>query len=157
MSTPGISQNELLSALDQLFAKYFDEKDEFSREKDAEDKFWGTYLRTMKDEDEARPKDWDGSTGSILTFTGLFAATVAAFVIESYKSLSPDSGDETVLLLRHILAATTNTSAHALPPAEPFSASLPAVLANALWFISLVVALACALLATLMRVLPAEL
>ena len=33
-----------------------------------EDFIWNTYLEASKDEDEARPKDWDGNTGSILTF-----------------------------------------------------------------------------------------
>lgn len=68
MAIPTGDNKELLSALDQLFAKYFEEKDNFGREKTSQDKFWGTYLRAMKDEDEARPKDWDGNTGSILTF-----------------------------------------------------------------------------------------
>lgn len=172
MSTSAGDKQELLSVLDQVFSKYFDEKDEFSREKTPQDKFWGTYLRVMKDEDEARPKDWDGNTGSILTFvsvlvlfanesnrsngrqTGLFAATVAAFVIESYKSLSRDSGDQTVILLTKLLAATTDPSFNRTATSESiddFHAPLPAVLANALWFVSLVVALACALLATLVQ------
>ncbi|KZV65233.1 hypothetical protein PENSPDRAFT_587204, partial [Peniophora sp. CONT] len=153
MASP-TGDNELLSALDQLFAKYWEEKESFGREKTLEDKFFATYLRAMKDEDEARPKEWDGNTSSILTFTGLFAATVAAFVIESYKLLSPDSGDQTVILLGQILAATTNSSSYPSTTsvsANTFNPPLPAVLANALWFISLIVALACALLATLVQ------
>jgi len=31
--------------------------------------------------------------------TGIFSATVAAFIIESYKMLPPDSGDQTAFLL----------------------------------------------------------
>ncbi|VDC03058.1 unnamed protein product [Peniophora sp. CBMAI 1063] len=154
MSSAAGGNNELLFALDQLLAKYFDEKDGSAREKTSLDKFWGTYSRAMQDEDEARPKDWDGNTGSILTFTGLFAATVAAFVIESYKSLSPDSGDRTVALLTQILAASTNASSSpVIGPTliEPFHAPMSAIIANALWFCSLVVALACALLATLVQ------
>ncbi|KZV65214.1 hypothetical protein PENSPDRAFT_548567, partial [Peniophora sp. CONT] len=117
---------------------------------------WGTYSRAMKDEDEARPKDWDGNTGNILTFTGLFAATVAAFVIESYKALSPDSGGQTVELLTQLLVSAADTSNSTASAAlstlsEPFHAPLTAVLTNALWFCSLVVALACALLATLVQ------
>ncbi|VDC00616.1 unnamed protein product [Peniophora sp. CBMAI 1063] len=108
----------------------------------------------MKDGDDARTKDWDGNTGSILTFTGLFAATVAAFLIESYQKLSPDSGDQTVALLNQLLLATTNSSS-GIPgeptPAEPFRAAVPIVLVNALWFCSLMTALACALLATLVQ------
>ncbi|KZV72652.1 hypothetical protein PENSPDRAFT_575790, partial [Peniophora sp. CONT] len=120
----------------------------------SEETFWKTYLEAARDEDEARPKDWDGTTGSILTFTGLFAATVAAFVIESYKLLQPDSGDQTVLILSQLLAATTNASSPSIPsllPDDTFRAPITAVIANALWFCSLVVALACALLATLIQ------
>lgn len=29
---------------------------------------WDTYLKAAKDEDEARPKNWEGSTTGILTF-----------------------------------------------------------------------------------------
>lgn len=68
MSTAGDNNEALLSALDQLFAKYFKEEDGPGQEKTPQDKFWATYLRVMKDDDEARPKDWDGNTGSILTF-----------------------------------------------------------------------------------------
>ncbi|KZV72523.1 hypothetical protein PENSPDRAFT_576023, partial [Peniophora sp. CONT] len=151
---PNYDKTELISALDCLFAKYFEEKDKFGKEHSSEDRFWSTYLRAMKDEDEARPKDWDGNTGSILTFTGLFAATVAAFLIESYKLLSRDSGDQTVVLLTQILAATTNPVANpaaTLTSTETFHPPFSAVLANALWFISLVLALVCALLATLVQ------
>ena len=65
--TPSPDTQALLAGLEQLFEKYLD-KDDVSKEKTGLDKFWGTYLRSMKDEDEARPKDWDGNTGSILTF-----------------------------------------------------------------------------------------
>ena len=69
-STPSPDTQALLAGLEKLFEKYLD-KDEISKEKTPLDKFFGTYLRSMKDEDEARPKDWDGNTGSILTFVRL--------------------------------------------------------------------------------------
>ncbi|KZV65230.1 hypothetical protein PENSPDRAFT_756695 [Peniophora sp. CONT] len=154
MSDPASNHKELLSALDQLFSKYFEEKDGSSREKTPQDKFWGTYLRAMKDEDEARPKDWDGNTGSILTFTGLFAATVAAFLIESYTLLSPDPGDQTVTLITQLLAVTANSTTSVqigISSSDAFQAPTTAVILNALWFCSLAVTLACALLATLVQ------
>lgn len=74
----------------------------------AGDGLWQHYLATVDAEDLADVERWNGSTTGILTFvrqsedrpdraltltqTGLFAATVAAFVIESYQSSSPDSG-----------------------------------------------------------------
>ena len=33
-----------------------------------EDFIWDTYLKASKGEDEARPKNWEGSTTGILTF-----------------------------------------------------------------------------------------
>ncbi|VDC03096.1 unnamed protein product [Peniophora sp. CBMAI 1063] len=152
LTHPTGDKAELIAALEGLFAKYFNEKDESAKEKTLEDKFWGTYLRSMKEEDDALPKDWDGDTGSILTFTGLFAATVAAFLIESYKTLSRDSGDQTVVLLTQLLAATRNASSNPVNPTpSAFSASPSNVIVNALWFCSLAIALACALLATLVQ------
>ena len=37
----------------------------------AQDFIWDTYLKASKDEDEARPKNWEGSTTGILTFVRL--------------------------------------------------------------------------------------
>ncbi|VDB86805.1 unnamed protein product [Peniophora sp. CBMAI 1063] len=154
MLHPPRDDDKLLSALDVMFSKYFEEKDDPSKGKSPEGKFWGTYMRAMKDEDEQRPRDWDGSTGSILTFSGLFAATVAAFVIESSHSLSPDSGDQTVYILSQLLNATTKASTNSVmgvASPEPFRLQISAVLVNVLWYCSLLIVLACALLATLVQ------
>ncbi|KZV74704.1 hypothetical protein PENSPDRAFT_572578, partial [Peniophora sp. CONT] len=119
---------------------------------DPKDFLWKTYLATVDHEDKARIKNWEGSTNGILTFTGLFAATVAAFIIESYKLLSVDSGDQTVALLSQLLAATANASAQVpviVSPPQPLSVPATAVVTNSLWFLSLLIALICALLSTL--------
>ena len=85
--------------------------------------------------------------------TGLFSAIVGAFIIEFYKKLSSDSGDQTVALLQQI--------SHQLPnsPNIPYSntANQPSphgtamIWVNALWLISLVLSLTCALIATLLQ------
>ncbi|KAI0039227.1 hypothetical protein FA95DRAFT_1470073, partial [Auriscalpium vulgare] len=85
----------------------------------------------------------------------LFSATVAAFIIESYKQLSADSGDTTVALLTQLtmqIAALSNGTS--LPPPDPIPAFTPsssAIRVNALWFLSLIMSLTCALAATLMQ------
>ncbi|KZV67152.1 hypothetical protein PENSPDRAFT_584381, partial [Peniophora sp. CONT] len=121
---------------------------------DKNDILWSTYLKAAEDEEKTRPKDWEGSTAGILTFTGLFAATVAAFIIESYKLLSPDSGEQSVALLSQLLAATANASSHnpvvVISPA-PFRTAPSAIATNALWFSSLLISLFCALLSTLVQ------
>ncbi|VDC05919.1 unnamed protein product [Peniophora sp. CBMAI 1063] len=128
-----------------------DDKPEYDQ---PEDFIWDTYLKASKDEDEARPKNWEGSTTGILTFTGLFAATVAAFIVESYKLLSADSGDQTVQLLSQLLVATANASSGlpiVIATPEPFSTPPSAIATNVLWFTSLLISLICALLSTLVQ------
>ncbi|KZV67141.1 hypothetical protein PENSPDRAFT_584390, partial [Peniophora sp. CONT] len=125
-----------------------------TRESKPEDFFWQTYLDASKAEDEARPKNWEGSTTGTLTFTGLFAATVAAFIVESYKLLSPDSGDRTNVLLEHLIIAMANASTQnpvAAPPPDLFSVPSSSVVTNVFWFSSLLIALICALLSTLVQ------
>ncbi|VDC06599.1 unnamed protein product [Peniophora sp. CBMAI 1063] len=122
-------------------------------EEKAGDGLWGAYLDAVDAEDKASVESWNGSTTGILTFAGLFAATVAAFVIESYHSLSPDTGAQTVALLAQLISKTDSTPVVPASDiiAEPFHAPGTAILVNSLWFLSLVIALICALLATLIQ------
>ncbi|KAJ7127482.1 hypothetical protein C8R46DRAFT_1247553 [Mycena filopes] len=92
----------------------------------------------------------------MLIFAGLFSASLTAFIIESYKTLSPDSGDSTVQLLAQIsqqLAAAANGSAFHIPSTPPthFSPATTSLVCNTLWFISLGLSLTCALIATLLE------
>lgn len=85
----------------------------------------------------------------------MFSATVAAFLVESYKTLSPDSGEVTARLLRQVteqLAAISNGT-QLPPPAteDPFRPKRYAVHVNILWFLSLFLSLSCALGATLVQ------
>ncbi|KAI0045739.1 hypothetical protein FA95DRAFT_1455952, partial [Auriscalpium vulgare] len=95
---------------------------------------------------------------STLVFTGLFSAIVAAFLIESYKTLNQDPADATVLLLSQIyqqLSANANgtTILPSPPPANQvnFRASNASVAVNVCWFLSLVFSISCALAATLVQ------
>jgi hypothetical protein len=84
--------------------------------------------------------------------TGLFSATVGAFIIEFYKKLSSDPGDETVALLRQISQQLQNSPNSSLSnTANQSSPSAPMVWANAMWLISLVLSLTSALIATLLQ------
>jgi hypothetical protein len=90
--------------------------------------------------------------------TGLFSAVVAGFVIEGLKNLQRDPGTSSVALLGQIsqqFAAFTNASQPSVvltfPDRSPFHAPTSALLTNALWLLSLVVSLSCALLATLLQ------
>jgi hypothetical protein len=85
--------------------------------------------------------------------TGLFSAIVGAFIIEFYKNLSSDSGDQTAALLLVISRQLPNSpnipySNLVNQPSPPGTAM---VWANALRLISLVLSLTCALIATLLQ------
>ncbi|KAI0027739.1 hypothetical protein K488DRAFT_28108, partial [Vararia minispora EC-137] len=115
-------------------------------------KFWDLYLRNAEEEDQVNIENWKGDADGILFFTGLFAVIVAAFVVDSYKRLSPDSGDETVALLRQIAAASNGMPIPAPdPPLDNFAPPAIAIVVNTFWFLSLILSLICALGATLIQ------
>ncbi|KAF8492545.1 hypothetical protein F5888DRAFT_1927607, partial [Russula emetica] len=124
---------------------------------DPSDKLFSVYLAQADKFDKEQSESWKGDTEGILVFTGLFSATVAAFLIESYKQLQPSSSDTVILLLSQIskqLAALSSGSSISIPsglPGQDFQPSSSAIRVNILWFISLVLSLTCALLATLMQ------
>jgi uncharacterized protein DUF6535 len=136
----------------------------------SENDVWNMYLGEVDEEDkritDARKEDANG----ILVFvsfyllvslfvsmtskkTGLFSATVGAFIIEFYKKLSPDSGAQTVALLGQMSQQLANFpngnySSAPIPPSPP-SASM--IWVNAMWLMSLVLSLTSALIATLLQ------
>jgi hypothetical protein len=85
--------------------------------------------------------------------TGLFSATVGAFIIEFYKQLSPDSAAQTVVLLGQISQQFANfpNGNYSSAPIQTFSPSTSIVWVNAMWLISLVLSLTSALIATLLQ------
>jgi len=90
--------------------------------------------------------------------TGLFSATVAAFILVSYQQLQPSPNDVTNQLLAQI-SQQLSSFPNAAPPSAPltfpsqtpFQPTSSAVRVNALWFTSLATSTACALWATLMQ------
>jgi Family of unknown function (DUF6535) len=86
--------------------------------------------------------------------TGLFSATVGAFIIEFYKKLSPDSGDQTVALLCQIsqqLSNFVNGSCSTPPIGQSFSPGASIIWVNAMWIMSLLLSLTASLFATLLQ------
>ncbi|KAJ7447723.1 hypothetical protein B0H11DRAFT_1929473 [Mycena galericulata] len=87
--------------------------------------FWAEAERkpSRKRYDSALVESWKADMEVILIFSGLFSASLTAFIIESYGNLTPDRGDMTVALLSQVslqLSAHFNGSQLALPPPEPF-------------------------------------
>ncbi|KAJ6602984.1 hypothetical protein B0H10DRAFT_1822835 [Mycena sp. CBHHK59/15] len=104
--------------------------------------------------DRALVESWRSNMDGMLLFAGLFSASLTAFIIESYQTLSPDTGAATVILLAQIsqqLVASANGSALVVSQPAPFDPPATAVVCNALWFISLGLSLRCALVATLLE------
>ncbi|KAF8487723.1 hypothetical protein F5888DRAFT_1931339, partial [Russula emetica] len=114
---------------------------------------WKMFLDEVKEEDNRITDAWKEDANSIVVFTGLFSAIVGAFIIEFYKKLSSDSGDQTVALLQQISLQLSNppsstNSNTANQPSSPGSAMVWVII---LWLISLVLSLTCALIATLLQ------
>ncbi|KAJ7119743.1 hypothetical protein C8R44DRAFT_572497, partial [Mycena epipterygia] len=117
-------------------------------------KLWAVYISEAEKYDKALVESWKSDMEGMLIFAGLFSASLTAFIIESYKTLLPDSGDSTVQLLAQIsqqLAAAANGSTFHPPPLVHFAAPATSLLCNALWFVSLGLSLTCALIATLLE------
>ncbi|TDL27673.1 hypothetical protein BD410DRAFT_685394, partial [Rickenella mellea] len=124
------------------------------RSKEPSDQMWSLYVDEAKRFDRALVESWKGEMDGILIFAGLFSASVTAFIVESYKKLSPDSGDTTVALLTQISSQLAGTWDGIPDPSlsnDTFQPTSSAVFVNTMWFFSLTLALACALSATLVQ------
>ncbi|KAF7341248.1 hypothetical protein MVEN_01860400 [Mycena venus] len=118
-------------------------------------KLWAVYISEAEKYDKGLVESWKSDMQGMLIFAGLFSASLTAFLIESYKTLNVDSGDATVQLLARIsrqLEASANGSTLPAPPSPPisFTPTTSSLICNALWFTSLGLSLACALIATLL-------
>src|SRR6266850_2696710 len=86
--------------------------------------------------------------------TSIFSATVAAFIIEFYKKLSPDSGDQTVDLLCQISQQLPNFTEGICSSSRTGQSSSPGALivsVIAMWMMSLLLSLTSALFAMMIR------
>lgn len=88
---------------------------------------------------------------------GLYSAVLTAFLIESYKRLEPDTGDQIVFLLQKSLSQSYAINGNYLNSTSTFTAIPPpdippwALRVNGLWFASLVCSLASASIGMLVK------
>jgi hypothetical protein len=85
---------------------------------------------------------------------GLFSASLTAFLIESYRTLTLGPADVTIALLQQIsqqLAASANGTRYDIPTSPAFTPATTSTVCNVLWFLSLGLSLGCALIATLVE------
>ncbi|KAI0035366.1 hypothetical protein K488DRAFT_10302, partial [Vararia minispora EC-137] len=102
--------------------------------------------------DKALVESWKGDMDGILFFSGLFSAVVTAFLIESYKFLQIDNSATTVMLLARTVAVLENAPVSTIDaPVNTNPSIVISLYINCVWFLSLILSLNCALLATLIQ------
>ena len=128
------------------------------------------YMEMATEEDKKLVEDWKADADGILIFvrlypliwcftltewlqTGLFSAAVASLISVSIQDIRQNPQDTSNFYLANIYQATINPNvSESLPTSPPpFSPPNYAVWVNALWFMTLVISLTCALLATLLQ------
>ena len=131
------------------------------------------YLEMATEEDKKMVEDWKADADGILIFvrlyplswcftptqwsqTGLFSAAVASFISVSIQDIQQNPQDTSNFYLSNIYQTLadpngSNTPTSPLPSPPSFSPPSHAIWVNALWFMSLVISLTCALLATLLQ------
>ncbi|KAJ7487390.1 hypothetical protein B0H11DRAFT_1790047 [Mycena galericulata] len=114
-------------------------------------KLWAVYIDEAERYDRALVESWKADMEGMLIFSGLFSASVTAFLIESYPTLQSDSGDTTVQLLTQISRQLAGNNSVVFSDAVVFQPTQSSLVCNAFWFLSLSLALTCALLATLVE------
>ncbi|KAF8493462.1 hypothetical protein F5888DRAFT_1636622 [Russula emetica] len=111
-------QPDLSTSLNELFKQKSTPGGEVTARGSKDDgKMWHIYGEEAKKYDDAVTEAQKKDADSVLVFTGLFSAVVALFIIESYKLLTPDSGNTTT------------------------SPTVGILFVNALWLLSLVIAI----------------
>jgi hypothetical protein len=114
------------------------------------------YMEMAEEEDKKMAESWKADAEGILVFTGLFSAAVASLISVSIQDIQQNPQDTSNFYLANIYQAIadpnrTNISSSLLTSPPPFSPPTYAVWVNSLWFLSLVISITCALLATLLQ------
>jgi len=140
---------------------------------DSSGALFSMYSKAAEEEDNKMADQWQKDADGILIFvsprvlhssvflhilrhqTGLFSAAVAALLAVTIQNMIPNSQDTSAFYLGNIyqLLADPNTTRTPIPSAvvtpPPFTPPRFAIWVNSLWFLSFVISLTCALLATL--------
>ncbi|KAH8977815.1 hypothetical protein EDB86DRAFT_3109106 [Lactarius hatsudake] len=119
---------------------------------DSSGTIFSMYINRALEFDDENVENWKGGADSILLFTGLFSSTVATFIAMSYPNLQQDPNISTQSLLVKISQQISNPNGTS-PAASSSTFTPPAsvVFVNSVWFLSLVLSLTCALIATLLQ------
>ncbi|KAI9431317.1 hypothetical protein H4582DRAFT_1885101, partial [Lactarius indigo] len=111
------------------------------------------YMEMATEEDKTMVQNWKEDADGILVFTGLFSAAVTSLISVSIQDIRPNPQDTSNFYLANIYQTAANPNLSTSLPSSPplFSPPNYAVWVNSLWFMSLVISISCALLATLLQ------
>ncbi|KAH9016855.1 hypothetical protein EDB85DRAFT_699038 [Lactarius pseudohatsudake] len=113
------------------------------------------YSERATEDDQKMAESWKADAEGILVFTGLFSAAVASLISVSIQDIRPNPQDTSNFYLANIYQTLADPGSNVSSPLPasppPFSPPNYAIWVNALWFLSLVISLTCALLATLLQ------
>ncbi|KAI0288397.1 hypothetical protein B0F90DRAFT_1025281 [Multifurca ochricompacta] len=118
------------------------------------DQNWSEWMKRADEFDERMISVWKDDSEGVLVFTALFSTISTAAIIESYKRLSPDSGDQTTGLLADLsqqVSGSENGTQVPPFPIPPFSPSFFFVGCNIMWLLSLGLSISSAMIATLLK------
>ncbi|KAI0302981.1 hypothetical protein BC826DRAFT_1137819 [Russula brevipes] len=118
---------------------------------DSSEPLFTMYSKIAAEEDNKQVDRWQKDAEGIIIFTGLFSAVIGALIVVSIQDLRPNPQDSSTFYLANLyrLQLDPNISRSSLPLAPPpFSPPRYAVWVNTLWFLTLVISLSCAMLAT---------
>ncbi|KAH9967641.1 hypothetical protein BGW80DRAFT_1230085, partial [Lactifluus volemus] len=125
--------------------------------RDGSEPIFNMYVKMSQEEDDKMANRWQRDADGILIFTGLFSVAVAVLLTVSTQDLRPNSQATSEFYLANIyqLLADPNISRVSIlaTPATlpPFSPPKFAIWVNSLWFLSLLISLTCAFLATMLQ------
>ncbi|KZV91403.1 hypothetical protein EXIGLDRAFT_571231, partial [Exidia glandulosa HHB12029] len=116
---------------------------------------WKVFRDEAIAHDEPMIDGWNKTLDILLIFAGLFSAVATAFIVEAYKALLPDYD----AYIAHALFAFASSGNGSFSSEALSSLKDPSVISvsdlsrwiNGLWFFSLVLALAVALLCILVK------
>ncbi|KAF8265178.1 hypothetical protein EI94DRAFT_1589920, partial [Lactarius quietus] len=110
-------------------------------------------MELASEEDKKMAEEWKADADGILIFTGLFSAAVASLISVSIQDIRQNPQDTSNFYLSNIYRSIADPNISISLPASPppFSPPNHAIWVNGLWFLSLVISITCALLATLLQ------
>ncbi|KAI0288402.1 hypothetical protein B0F90DRAFT_1672843 [Multifurca ochricompacta] len=118
------------------------------------DQDWSEWMKRADEYDKHMISVWKDDSEGVLVFTALFSTISTAAIIESYKRLSPDSGDQTTSLLADLsqqVSGSENGTQVPPFPVPPFSPTFFYVGCNIMWLLSLGLSISSAMTATLLK------